>query len=82
MQRLSKIFPYDYTNTLYYAFIQPYIDYALSVWGNTSQRNLYKVQRLQCRVARIMTNNFDYNIPGITIVKQLGWQNISERNQK
>ena len=45
-QRLMQVLPYTYINTIYYAFIQPYIDYGLSVWGNTSDLNIKKVQRL------------------------------------
>ena len=64
---------------MYYAFIQPYFDYALTVWGNTT--NLNRVQKLQNRIARIMSRNFNYNIPGISVVRDLGWQDIMTRKR-
>ena len=66
--------------TVYYSFIQPTIDYTISIWGSTSVTNINKVQRLQNYSARIIRNNFDYyNSRGIDLVKQLGWMNVSQR---
>ena len=60
--------------------MQPKFDYAITVWGFTSQQNIHRVQRLQNRAARIITSNFDYvNVRGIDIVKQLKWMNITQR---
>ena len=47
MQKLSNVIPNIHANMLYYAFIQPYFDYGLTVWGNTSVINIDKLQRLQ-----------------------------------
>ena len=79
-QRFMSFFPQNYVNPIYYAFVQPYIDYGLSIWGNTSKSNIDKVQRLQNRLARIVTNNFNYNISSSVIIRELGWQTVSERN--
>ena len=46
---------------IHLGIIQPRLDYALTLWGFTSQLNLSRVQRLQNRAARIITGNFDYN---------------------
>ena len=62
------------------AIIQPRLDYAITLWGFTSQLNLSRVQRWQNRAARIITGNFDYiNVRGIDIVKRLQWMNVIER---
>ena len=63
---------------LYYAFIQPYFDYGLTVWGNTSVINIDKLQRLQNRIARVMCNNFNYDVDGLSIVKELNWLNVRD----
>jgi hypothetical protein len=47
LARLSKSTPRDILIKIYNATIQPCLDYALSVWGCTSQLNLNKVQRIQ-----------------------------------
>ena len=64
---------------LYFTFIQPYIDYCLVVWGHTTKINIKNIQRFQNRVARMITNVYDFNIPSLTLVKSLGWFNVSQR---
>ena len=60
--------------------IQSRFDYALTIWGFTSQYNLSKVQRLQNRAARIITGEFDYiHVRGIDIVNNLKWMNVIQR---
>ena len=55
---------------IYHSIVQPKFDYAITIWGFTSQQNIHRVQRLQNRAARIITSNFDYmNVRGIDIVK-------------
>ena len=65
---------------IYQCITQPRFDYAINLWGFTSQLNLSRVQRLQNRAARIITGTFDYiNVRGIDIVKRLQWMNVIER---
>ena len=63
---------------IYQGIIQPRFDYALTIWGFTSQYNLSKVQRLQNRAARIITGEFDY-VRGIDIANNLKWMNVIQR---
>ena len=59
--------------------IQPIIDYALVVWGNTTLNNLH-VQRIQNYAARLITSQFDnVNVRGADLVKQLGWMSDVQR---
>ena len=65
---------------IYLTMIQPCIDYAISVWGQTSEYNINKIQRLQNYAARIVTNNHDYiNCRGIDIVHALKWMDVKMR---
>ena len=69
LQRICKFIPASNANILYFSFIQCHIDYCLSIWGHTSSENLSKLQRVQNRVARIVSNNFDYeNVSGKSLV--------------
>ena len=79
LQRVKDHFTVSQLNTLYYSFVQPVIDYALSIWGHTTASNIVRVQRLQNRAARIVANNFNYEVSSSQIVHQLQWQNVSER---
>ena len=46
---------------------------------SAAQKYLCKIQKLQNRAARLLAQNFDWNIRGIDIVRGLGWQNVKER---
>ena len=60
--------------------VQHRLDYAITLWGFTSQVNISDVQRLQNRAVRIITGNFDYisDVRDIDIVKRLKWMNVIE----
>ena len=80
LSRIRKSTPNDILLKIYNTSIQPLIDYALTIWGNTSLSNLSQVQRIQNYAARIITNQFDYiNVRGIDLVKSLGWMSVKQR---
>jgi len=64
---------------IYNSIVQPHIDYCITVWGYAADVHLNKIQRIQNRAARIITNNYDWSVRGLFLVKQLGWYNIKER---
>ena len=38
-----------------------------------------RLQKLQNRAARIVCNEYDWNIPSLSLIKQLGWMSIEMR---
>ena len=48
----------------------------LSLSGALLHKNIYVIQKLQNRAARLLAQNFHGNIRGIDIVRGLGWQNV------
>ena len=79
LRKLKQILPTDDINCVYYGIFQNIIDYCITVWGSAAQKYLCKIQKLQNRAARLLAQNFDWNIRGIDIVRGLGWQNGKER---
>ena len=80
LRRVSKIFPQSLLVKVYKTFIQPKIDYCITVWGFTTESNLNRIQRIQNHAVRIILNNFDYvNTRGIDLVRQLGLFDIRSR---
>ena len=78
--RLGHVLAPRILMNIYQGITQPIFDYALTIWGFTSQYNLSKVQRLQIRAACIITGEFDYvHVRGIGIVKNLKWMNVIQR---
>ena len=79
-QRISQFMPSECLVKLYNAFIQPYIDYCILIWGVTSSTNRIRVQRFQNTCARIICNNFDNDVTGLSLVRMLGWLNVAQRH--
>jgi hypothetical protein len=72
--------PKTILRTLYTSYIQPHIDYAITIWGNSPKSHLRKLQRQQHFMARIILNNFDHiNHRGSDLLKELQFQNIQQR---
>ena len=80
--RVSKFGTKDLLDTMYRTSIQPVMDYACTVWANSSVTNNNLIHRIQKRAARIVLNNFDFiNVRGQDLVESLKWQTLTERKQ-
>ena len=79
-RHLRKILPSALLLKIYKAHVQSNIDCGLSIWGDTTEVNLNRVQQIQNLPARIICNNFDYiHSRGIDLVRSLRLQTIRER---
>ena len=66
--------------TYFRSFVQPVLDYGISIWGNCSSANINKVQRVLNRMGRIIIGNFDYmTTRGADLLKQLRIPSVEER---
>jgi hypothetical protein len=80
LSRLRCILPHESLIQIYISIVQPKIDYAITVWGYTSEQNIDKVQRMQNRAIRAMLNNYDFvNVRGTDLVAQLKLLNVRQR---
>ena len=81
--RHSKFLKFDILYKIYFTLVVPHLDYCITgtIWGNSSSSHTDILQNFQNRLARIITKNYNYQIRGLDIVKQLGWMNVKERYQ-
>ena len=80
LRKLRKSLPPSILNKIFSLCIQPHIDYCCTVWGFLPDGKINKVQHIQNSAARLVKNNFDFiNVRGLQLVKDLGWQNFTER---
>ena len=63
---------------IYNSLIQPHFDYCSIVWDNLGKGLGQKLQRLQNRAARIITES-DYNVRSSDILTLLSWTNLETR---
>ena len=55
--------------------IQLHFDYCSVVWGNCAKTLSDKLQRLQNRAVRVLTNTC-YDADANKLLKELGWDNL------
>ena len=80
LARLRKFLPLNSLIVIYKSIVQPKIDYAITLWGYSTDANVNKIQRMQNRAIRAILNNFDYvNFRGIELIKSLRLFNIKQR---
>ena len=78
LRRLRRMFPNDILLQVYKRYIQPRLDYDITLYACSSQKNIDLVQRVH--VARLITRNYDYiNCRGIDLIKSLNLYTIHER---
>ena len=59
--------------------IQSNLDYCLTVWGHCANKYIKQLQKLQNRLARVITNNFNRDVSSSHIINTLGWMSVKQR---
>ena len=76
--RHAKSFlPKETLHTLYTGIVKPHFRYCYSVWGCAGLNKINRLQKLQNRVARLITNS-SFDTPGRPLIRELGWKIIDE----
>ncbi|KAI8519728.1 hypothetical protein Bbelb_029850 [Branchiostoma belcheri] len=70
--RVKDLLPHRQRIAVVNALIIPHIDYCCSVWGNTTQNNIRRLQVVQNRAARLALG-CDRDAHVDTMLKTLGW---------
>ena len=79
LRKLKGKIPQSHLLTVYNTIVQPHIDYCITVWGYAPQVHLSRVQRLLNRIARLLTNNYDWNTSPSELLKGLNIQTVTNR---
>ena len=72
---------FDIFCKLNFTLVVPHLDYCITILGNSPSSHTDILQKHQNSLARIITQNYNYQIRGLDIVKPLGWMNVKERYQ-
>ena len=66
------------------AFVSPTLEYAASVWDPHLKTDIDKLQKVQRRGARFVTNNYSYRSPGCVtnLLRGLGWVPLTDRRRE
>ena len=80
INRINHCLPPTASHDVYYGLVQSHFDYRSVVWGNCGKTLRDKLQRLQNRAARILTNS-NYDADASILLNDLGWQNLQTQRQ-
>ena len=73
----KKYVPLATLKDMYNGIVEPNFNYCCFAWGSCGTTKLNKLQKLQNRAARIVTNSpFDYS--ATSLIQELGWPRIEE----
>ena len=73
MLRLAKRYlPLETVQMIYRSLIEPYFRYCCPIWGSTSSKNLQRLQKLQNRNAKIVTDS-PHDAHSQPLIKELSW---------
>ena len=77
LKHAKKFLPFSALTNLYTSIIEPHFRYCCSVWGCAGKTQINRLQKLQNRAARIVTNS-SFDTPSNLLIKTLGWKTINE----
>ena len=81
LKRIRSFIDQKSANTIYKALIEPHFSYCAAVFDGLSEGLSDKLQKLQNRAARIVTNA-SYDASAEPILDMLGWQRVSQIRTK
>ena len=77
LEYAKKYLPLDTVKNMYTSIVEPHFRNCCSVWGCCGETLLDKLQKLQNRAARIVTNS-SYDASSLPLIGTLGWLTIRE----
>ena len=77
IRHAKQYLPLSVLQTMYRSMVEPYFRFCCPVWGVCGATALNKLQKLQNRAARIVTNS-PYRMSAPPIIKQLGWLTVND----
>ena len=81
IRRLKPFVPTTSLTAIYKALVQPYFDYCFPLWDTCGKVQRDKLQKLQSRAARVITEA-KYEIRSTDILNQLQWPTLDSRRSR
>ena len=77
LKHAKNFLPFSTLTSLYTSIVEPLFRYCCSVWGCAGTTEINRLQKLQNRAARIVTNS-SFDTPSNKLIEKLGWKTINE----
>ena len=73
----KRFLPQNSLKTLYTSIVEPHFLYCCAVWGCCGTTEISKLQKLQNRAARIITNS-SFDASSKPLIQNLGWKTVND----
>ena len=80
-KRIREFVDQDTLVSIYNAIVQPHFNYCSEVWDNLGQVNSRRLQKVQNRAARLITN-MSNDTPAAEALAALGWSSLESQRAK
>ena len=77
LKHAKKFLSFSALTSLYTSIVEPHFRYCCSVWGCAGTTEINRLQKLQNRAARIVTNS-SFDTLSNKLMEKLGWKTINE----
>ena len=74
--------PQHIKETCYKTFVRPQLEYAATVWDPHTDINIAKLEGVQRRAARFVTNDYNYTSSVTAMMRALEWESLQQRRQE
>jgi hypothetical protein len=68
--------------TAYISLVRPHLEYCCSVWNPHTSEKIKKIEAVQRRAARYVTNAYDRTTSVTSLLQDLGWESLESRRTK
>jgi hypothetical protein len=79
MRKLKRA-PHQVKDLAYKTYVRPILEYASPMWQPHSNVNITKIESVQRRAARFVSNNFDRVASVTSMLRELNWDSIRLRH--
>jgi len=82
LRRNHKIPNQSLREIAYFTFVRPQLEYAAAVWLPSLNKDITQLEKINCRAARFVCNNYHRTGSVTAMMEQLGWEKLEDRRNK
>ena len=68
----------EFYTTIHHTLVRPHLEYGIAAWDPYHTKDINVLERVQCRAARFVTNNYSYDASVTEMLKTLQWSSLQE----